>query len=196
MRLASVLCVACLAGSAAAGPVLNFNEATGSTGFNNDQSVGWQFDVLSLITVTHLSWHDDGGDGLSRAHEVGIWSPSGALITSAVVPAGTAATLDGQWRVVPISPVNLTPGVGYIVGGYNGLNSTDRLAADVTHTFVDPAIRFIDATFSGANGIFERPTNFSSATTGFYGPSFNTIPAPSSLVLLGIGGLASARRRR
>ena len=60
---------------------LTFNPATGGTGANNDQSVGWQFNVLNSVTVTDLEWFDPTGNGLSTAHTVGIWNPAGALLT-------------------------------------------------------------------------------------------------------------------
>ncbi len=163
--------------------ILEFDEETGSTGTNSNQSVGWQFDLLEQITVQALLWFDDELDGLSVAHETGIWAPDGTLLVSAVIPAGTAADLRGVWRSVPVDPVVLSPGNGYIVGGFNGSASTDRLAFNVDHTFVDPSINYVDATFSSLNGIFERPTNFSSAVTGFYGPSFQLSLGPELLIL-------------
>jgi len=175
-----------LPNSAQAIPVLTFDENTGGNANNGNQSVGWQFDVLSSLTVTGLGWFDENVDGLAVAHRVGIWDPTGALLASAVVPAGTTAPLDGQFRTVAISPITLTVGNGYIVGGENFATNTERLASNVTQT-VNPSIRYIDATFSLIGSGFERPTNFSVATTGFYGPSFSIIPEPSSFVLLGLG---------
>ena len=163
--------------------VIEFDEETGSNGTNSNQSVGWQFDVLEPITVQALTWFDEDQDGLSVAHETGIWNPAGTLLVSVVIPAGTAADLRGVWRSVPVSPVVLTPGNGYIVGGFNGSPLTDRLAFNVVHTFVHPSINYVDATFSGINGIFERPTSFSGAETGFYGPSFQLSLGPEPLVV-------------
>ncbi len=185
-----------VASSALAGHAVDFDTATGLAGGNSDQSVGWQFDVIKPVSVTHLSWYDDGQDGLSVDHKVGIWAPDGTLLTSVVIPKGTAATLDGIWRVVPVPSISLSAGTGYIVGGYNGANSTDRLAFNVAQT-VAPQLAFFDATYSFINGIFERPTNFSAADNGFYGPSFNfVVPAPGALSALGLLGLAAGRRRR
>src|SRR5262249_49080943 len=108
--------------------VLTFNEATGGSGANQNQSVGWQFNVLNSLTVTDLEWYDPTRTGLSTAHTVGIFNPAGALLTSAVIPAGAAAGLDGMFRFVLVTPVALPVGAGYIVGGENFATNTDRLA--------------------------------------------------------------------
>jgi hypothetical protein len=191
-----------MAGRVAANPVLIFNTATGGSGANQNQSVGWQFNVNTSLTVTGLSWYDDGANGLAVGHTVGIWDPLGNLLSSVFIPAGTAAGLDGQFRTIAIAPIVLPVGVGYIVGGENFSANTERLASDVTQT-VDSRITYFDATFSNINSGFTRPTSFSVATTGFYGPSFSvnngsSVPEPGTLVLLGTGltGAVGAVRKR
>jgi len=186
-----------LSGAVMAQHAINFDDGSGLIGANSDQSVGWQFDVNTAVFATHLAWHDDGGDGLVARHEVGIWDSGGTLLTSAIIPAGTVATLDGIWRVVDIPDVLLAVGSGYIVGGYNG-STSDVMRYDVDNHVVDSRLDFVDATFSGINGIFERPTSFSVADTGFYGPSFklDAVPEPATMAALGLGVAAMLRRRR
>jgi hypothetical protein len=185
-------------GQAPAGGVsaVIFDENSGLTAVNFSQTVGWQFNVTEPIAVNGLQWFDDGADGLSMDHEVGIWSPSGDLLVSVVVPGGTGANLvDGLWRTVEIAAIILEPGEGYTVGGYNGAFSTDRLAYGVdqqTHA----AITYVAGTYSGMNGLFEIPTTLAAGQPGLYGPGFQLLPAPGTVVLLLIGAANIMGRRR
>ena len=190
---ATALGLSCAA-SAWATPALTFTPGT-FTAANSNQSVGWQFDVLAATTVTGLGWFDDNADGLGLAHQVGIWDPSGALLTSATVPAGTAAPFDGQFRTVAVAPITLVPGNGYIVGGENFATSTDRLASNVPAQTVVPTLRYIDATFSTIGSGFVRPATLSAATNGFYGPSFS-VPEPAAAAVLFLGSSCLLVRRR
>ena len=158
--------------SLAGGNALEYDVQSGIAGIQNNQSVGWQFDVLETITVQALTWTDEDLDGLSHAHETGIWDSAGNLLASVVIPAGTDAPLRGIWRSVAIEPIELAPGESYTVGGLNNAQSTDRLALNVNLTFVNAAIDVGDALFAPINGGFQRPTSVSGAFNGFYGPSF------------------------
>lgn len=158
--------------SLAGGNALEYDVNSGIAGIPNNQSVGWQFNVVEAITVQALTWTDEDLNGLSHAHETGIWDPAGILLASVIIPAGTDAELRGIWRSVAIEPIELAPGKGYTVGGLNDLQSTDRLALNVDLTFVNSAIETGPATFASINGGFQRPTSVSGALNGFYGPSF------------------------
>ena len=189
----------------ASASVITFNPATGGTAANGGQTVGWQFNVLSPLTVTGLEWYDAAGTGLNTAHTVGIWNPAGTLLTSVLIPAGVAAPLDGMFRFVSITSINLPVGNGYIVGGQNFAASTDLMACGsggpcdgLLVQTVDPRLTFVNATFSNPGG-FTEPTFFSIAHEGFFGPSFSAVvPEPSSMVLLASGliGVGSAMRYR
>lgn len=188
--------------------VLTFNEATGGSGANRNQSVGWQFNVLTSLTATDLEWYDPTRSGLSTAHTVGIWNSAGVLLTSAMIPAGATAGLDGMFRFVLVTPVVLSVGNGYVVGGENFATNTDRLACGtggglcdgLLMQTLDPRLSFVNATFSNIGSGFTDPTKFSAAHEGFYGPSFSAsaVSEPSSLLLLGSGvlGLAGVVRRK
>ncbi len=61
------------------------------------------------VTVRALGFYDDGGNGLSQAHEVGIWftgnnAASGTLLASTVVPPGLKAPLHFGYRWVNLTP--------------------------------------------------------------------------------------------
>ena len=179
-----------------ADPVLVFDEATGDSGANSNQSVGWQFDVLSPITVNGLGWFDEDGDGLALGHSVGLWDPSGTLIDSVFVLAGTAAPLDGQFRTASIPSIVLPVGTGYIVGGENFDSNPERLSSNVSQV-LDARLRYIDATFSSIGTGFVRPASFSTAVSGFYGPSFSVVPEPTALALALLAfGFCPRRSRR
>lgn len=187
-------------GIAVASPAIIFDELTGLSGAQANQNVGFQFDVVSSFTVTGLGWYDEGQDGLSVRHEVGIWDPQGNLLASLILGAGAAEALDGQYRMAAISPIVLAPGSGYIMGGLNSSSSTDRLAANVGMTVQAP-INFVDATFGQFTSSLERPTQFSVADTGFFGPMFSfqaatQVPEPGSLLLVSLAGLALLGTRR
>jgi hypothetical protein len=183
--------------SAAPIPALTFNEAGGGFGSNLNQNVGWRFDVLSPTYVTGLGWFDQNHDGLGTSHEVGIWDANGTLLTSAIVPSGTAARLDIQYRVSDINPLLLSVGTGYVVGGLNTEQSGDRLAANVSFT-IDSRLAFSHATFSTFTSTLLEPTNNSVAVSGFFGPMFeiDSVPEPSTLVLVGFSGIVLVVMRR
>jgi hypothetical protein len=184
--------------------VLTFNAATGGNGANQNQTVGWEFNVTSPITVDDLEWYDPNrpggpgtGAGLSMAHMVGIWSPAGTLLTSVLIPAGTAAGLDGMFAFESVAPVTLQPGTGYVVGGQNFSTNTDRLACGLgnggvcgtsINPILDSGLVFDGANFATIGSGFVEPTNNSTATQGYFGPSFSVavVPEPSSMLLLGI----------
>lgn len=184
---------------AVAGPVLTFNEGTGSNGTNQGQSVGWRFNVLNSYTLNWLGWYDQSQDGLGHSHVVGIWDPQGILLTSANLPAGTGPALDGQYRAVPVTPLILSPGSGYIIGGLNFSGSGDRLAYNVDFV-INSNLSFSDAMYSDLGGSLVRPTFESGAVNGFFGPMFGysdaQIPEPSTALLLGSGLLIAGLLRR
>jgi hypothetical protein len=186
-----------------ASPILTFDPASGLSGINQDQSVGWQFNVVTPVTITGLGWYDQTGNGLPIPHIVGLWAPDGTLLVSLLVDAGTTDPLDGQFRTAAIQPLSLTAGTGYIIGGENFATNTERLAGNVTQT-VDARIRYLDPTFSVVGSGFIRPTLMSLVSTGVYGPSFSVstvapVPEPSSIALFEAGvlvGTMIALRKR
>ena len=193
-------------GSLMADPVLSFDTTTALTAGNFDQTVGWEFNVLSPITVTGLGWYNQGANGLELSHMVGIWSSTGTLLASATVAAGTTDPLDGLFRTVAITPIVLQPGE-FIIAGENFLAGSDDLAFDVTPT-TDASISFVAGRYSAADNMFEFPTNSTgvvqnSSPDCCWGPSFSisaatvSTPEPAgSSLLLAVGALAAALQTR
>jgi hypothetical protein len=192
-----------------AAPVLTFNEATGGSGLHTDISLGWQFNVLQSITVEGLGWFDENADGLQVSHHVGIWSPAGVLLVDAIVPAGTLATLDGQFRTASTATIVLPPGNGYIVGGQSFALATDseRLACGnpgvgsacypVLAQTLDPRVQWSAATFSTSSS-FLRPAMIGVSSQGCYGPSFSVqlVPEPKTGLPLALSMLGFTLLRR
>ncbi len=197
-RIIVLLACIFLAANAIGAPVLSFNEATGGEGLHTDISLGWQFNVLQSVTLEGLGWFDEQADGLQNAHTVGIWSPTGTLLASAIIPAGTLASLDGQFRTAAVSPFVLPPGNGYIVGGQSFAGDAERLAcgnpAQGSPFFpqlsqsLDPRVQWTAATYS-IGSAFQRPTMVGVSSQGYYGPSFSVqaIPEPSTVAVALMG---------
>jgi hypothetical protein len=87
--LATSLSVACPA-SAFTG--ISFSGVT-TTRNNVNFTYGYGFQVGATdISVDGLGFYDFGQDGLVTAHNVGLWTNDGALLTSVSVDAGTSAS--------------------------------------------------------------------------------------------------------
>jgi len=117
-------------------------------------TVGWSFTVNQPTEVSSLGYFDFEGNGLTGAHPVGIWNASGALLTSAVLPAGIGAPLSQGFRYASIPPLVLAPG-NYMIGGLS--NSSDLFAADVTNFSTSPFITYGTAYFTEGTTLL-RPT--------------------------------------
>lgn len=81
-------------------------------------TVGNALAILKPRTIDKLGVFDADSDGLTTAHEVGIWEVmTGKLVVSATVPAGTEAELIDGFRYVKLpEPVELKGGVPYRIG--------------------------------------------------------------------------------
>ncbi len=170
------------------------------------------------ISVTALGFEDAGGDGLASAHRVGIWNAtSGALVGSVTVQAGTASTLEGDWRYEDVaSALTLLAGQTYRIGGETfsaGDAFTDTDATGGGGPAVDFAVNSTDLTFTGnrflANS-FGNPSSNGAGTLLRWAPgnlqfsvidvSAAVVPEPASiaiwslLVLLSAGYLTCRRK--
>jgi hypothetical protein len=190
--LAITLLASSLIGRADAG--LIFTNYTGEEvlrGAIVEDTLGTEFTVGATdLLVTRLGVYDADGDGLSLSHQVGIWRVSDqSLVASALVPAGTAATLVEDWRFVALgTTTTLTAGTIYRVGAFE-----TRPAEG------DPFM----GTFSLGEGIASATPGSVFSTGSFAYPSGTNafarvfanvdvtavVPEPASITLLGLGTL-------
>lgn len=171
---------------------------------------GWQFTVGSYdIEVTHLGTWDRLEDGLRVAHNMGIWLPgtSPQLLVSAVIPLGTAATLENGFRWVQLStPIVLSANTTYRIGdepaGSGTVDYEFMLNIPASNLTMHPAITY-GGRVTNQSDQFSYP-DILTADVARIGPNFkfrpaNVVPEPSLIhlpLLLGFGGGALWWRRR
>ena len=150
------------------------------------------------LLVTALGVYDDLSDGLNQSYSVGIWGVSG-LLTSTIVPAGSGATLQGDFRYVSVTPLVLSANTTYRIGANLGFNNAipfDLLGFDGTAT-LDPAFSFANANrFSGYNTGFADPTQNFSYNLWAANLQYTTVPEPGAASLLAIGLLVRLALRK
>lgn len=142
-------------------PAFTETATTSNLGFSVNTTRGWEFTVSETLQVEELGFWDSSLDGLDVPHPVAIWLADMTLLTSATVPAGTAAPLDGTFRWVATTPVTLRPGNTYIIAAYWPANSSDLRTGGQSITF--------DSRVDLTNG---RLANF----TGIIFPDFTGTP--------------------
>ncbi len=187
-RWAAFLAAHALAGVCFAGTIA-VTPATGIAGFDaRPFMVGFQFSVSSTITIDGLAYLDPFVEGLGEDHRVGIFNSSdGSLLLSAVVPAGPATPLiDGFWRVAPVTPYALTPGV-YVIGGQQSGAVADEVVLFAPFVFSIPEVAYLEERELQA-AAFAMPTgNEPLNELGIFGPSFTVaVPEPSAWWLVGL----------
>ena len=151
------------------------------------------------------------------AHQVGIWDNlTESLLATATVQSGTSSALTGNFRYAALgSPLALTPGTTYVIGGYDPADPDahvwDAFLAgledyEVTGFSVaaDVAVGAAGTARGMAAGSFSFPSlTTGGPRTGLMGPNFlydaSPVPEPGTMVFGGtafFGMLMLALRRR
>jgi hypothetical protein len=124
----------------------------GTDSFDRNNTFGWRFTPAIDIDVTALGYFDTTslpagtGTGLSQSHEVGIYRVSDqGLMASNAIPAGTAGTLNANFRYVTLTaPVRLTGGTTYLMAGL-ALSASPDPAAVASNWTMAPGIIYANS---------------------------------------------------
>lgn len=175
-----------------AGPVVSMTPGLiGTAPF----SLGFEFNVLTPVTVERLGTFDDGS-GLATSHEVGIFDSSETLLFSTtVVPTDP---LIGLFRYHAISPAVLPVATGYRIAAET---SGDSYTSFVGAFTIDPSIQFVTGRSLASGSLVFPTTNESALNPCCFGPNFyiGDVPEPGAGFLCAAGLLwlsTLALRRR
>jgi hypothetical protein len=159
--------------------------------------VGWRFQALQNVNVVSLGALDPiPAGGLPSSMDVGIWTDSGTLLGSLIVPAGTAGTLiDGYFYADLTTPISLTTGDFYRIADSptSGTNDNDYMFSGVSITD-SPAVDYDQGYLVENTNSLVFPT-VAGSSDDFFGPNFQYVPEPTSFALLALGFAACAGYR-
>ena len=182
-------------------PVLDFVGGNAVSPFG-DTIGGWEFNVTSTITVDGLGLWDEGSNGLSGNHAVGLWNNDGTVllasttITNASTPVGSTSP-DGRWLFNDIPDMVLFPG-NYVLGATFVDTDPDQARLEATASTIS-AITFVQARQRLSTSFLafpDQPIGF--INDGVFGPNLQVVvPEPATILLIGSGllGLAGFRKK-
>jgi hypothetical protein len=177
-------------------PILN-NDTLAPPRNDFDGMVGYDVQVgATSQNITALGMLDQDLNGLSQAHQVGLWDSGGTLLASVTVPAGTGAPLNGWYRYVNLSsPVTVTAGQTYTLGleVFAGGDHFKDIDGNTTNA---PEFIMKNGRYNVGGG-FAQPTVDAIFFAPFEGPNalFEPVPEPGSAMLM-LGGIAAFALRR
>ena len=166
-------------------------------------TLGIPFTVGSqAVSVSALGFFDESGDGLLKAHTVGIFTLGQTLLGSVVVPSGTSAALhDGtRWMALGTS-ITLDANTGYMLAYTESGTSDDMVnIATLAQVTIDPLF-----SLSGTGYTFRETTSFlypssvNAETRDAFGANMEltAVPEPSAWAMFcAFAGLAVGIRLR
>jgi hypothetical protein len=218
MRFKLILCTAVTALVAFAAPTECTTAGCSAFSFDTARttsdpgllSFGFQFSTTQAVTLSALGYYDDAGDGLTVAHEIGVFDSTGTLLYSTILGAGTSGELLGDFRYASIPLLNLAANQNYTVAATAGGESEMFAYGAINDGFLtgfvtDPAIQIAPNA-----GVFVYQPGLQYPTqqfgyTFYAGPNFLVqqsedvvVPEPAAGLLLGpaLGALLLLRNRR
>jgi hypothetical protein len=142
--------------------------------------VGYRFQVSDLLEIDQLDIWNGDPDGVTSAHQVGIWDGSQTLIASVTVDAG--GTVIGDWTYAAITPVMLSPGQTYTAGALYVSGDGDNYVSGASSVITDPNVTFLNAVYPEAEELgFVFPALDSPGSIGRFGPNFTFTVVPVEL---------------
>ena len=163
-------------------------------------TAGWTFQPTNFITVFQLGCFNDvflTNQNLT-AIQVGLWTHGGSLLASNSVTSGSL--LFDQTRYESVTPVALTPGQLYHIGAYS---LDGEIGVEVCGQGVGGFVATDPGFAVGASAINVAGFGYPPEVAGTGGllylvPNvrYRPTPEPSSVLLLALGALLLAGRRR
>jgi len=161
-------------------------------------SFGWEFTTTVPLEITAWGLYDHGQgspgpDGFELPHTISLWTSTGTLLTSAVMPAGTTASLTGYFRFVSSVGYSLAPGT-YVIGSETDSGDRDWVPSAVREAVFDPAISYVGGRYNDAGGFPSTALGGPLDPPRYFGPNFQfeVVPEPSTVSLIALTLLISA----
>jgi hypothetical protein len=168
-------------------------------------TAGWSFQPATTITVTELGCLADFflNNPTASPLEVGLWNNSTSLLLASTFITPGSSNIN-QFLYESVTPHDLNPGITYSIGVYSsgGTCTLDIATPARNNGSVTTSPDILSLASAEGTGGFAVPTGGADdnvPNSAFLGPNFlysGGIPEPSSGVLLALGGLLLAARRR
>jgi len=193
LSLASVVGLSFLAVHPTQADLFATSPQGGSASVSITRTLGTPFAFSNATAiVTSLGFFDSNGDGLSEAHQVGIFGPDRSLLGMVTIQSGTASTLhDGVRWAALASPITLAANTEYMLAttiqeGGDLINGCNPWQVTPASGFALTQAGYTEG-FDGSNLVYpEFPTS-----QMFYGFGANfemtRVPEPGTMTLLAVG---------